>query len=307
MTQGPMFTIQVPASTANLGPGFDSIGLALGKYLLVDVYEDTAWRCEAKSPMLAGIPADESNLIFQTALEVAYEYNKALPHCRLEIESDIPLTRGLGSSASAIVAGIELADVLCGLQLTMQEKLEIACSMEGHIDNAGASLFGGLIIGIYNGQTASYVQQPIDELEVVAIIPEYELKTSDARNALPAELSYAEAIQGSGISNLLVAAILKKDWQLAGEAMTRDLFHEPYRARLVPELQALRQLPAHPDLYGYALSGAGPTVLCFVRKGAGKQVEEELQRLFPDCSVEALPIVNEGSKVIFHSPAHLES
>lgn len=298
---GPMFTIQVPASTANLGPGFDSIGLAVDKYLFVDVFSDDAWRCEAKSSILEGIPVDESNLLFQTALEVAYEYDKTLPYCRLEIASDIPLARGLGSSASAIIAGIEIANILCDLQLSLQEKLNIASVMEGHMDNVGASLFGGLVVGTYDGQSAALVNQHIHELELVAIIPSYELKTSDARSVLPEQLSYAEAIQGSGVSNLLVAALLKEEWQLAGEAMKRDLFHEPYRAALVPELGILRAMPERPDVYGYSLSGAGPTVLCYVRKGTAEAIRDELQPYFSGCEVEALRIVNEGIKVVLHS------
>ncbi|MFD3446778.1 homoserine kinase [Microbacteriaceae bacterium 4G12] len=307
MKQSPMFTIQVPGSTANLGPGFDSIGLAVSKYLIVDVFSSEAWQCEAKSQLLEGIPTDESNLLFQTALEVAYEYKKQLPYCRLEITSDIPLTRGLGSSASAIVSGIELANVLCDLQLSMQEKLELACVMEGHIDNVGASLYGGLVVGTYDGQYAALVNKHIEEVELVAIIPSYELKTSDARSVLPSELSYAEAIQGSGVSNLLVAALLQEDWKLAGEAMRRDLFHEPYRIALIPELCALQAMPDHPDVYGFALSGAGPTVLCYVRKGTAQHIKQELEAHFSSSTVEVLYVVNEGVKTISHQYKGLES
>ncbi|UOY91293.1 homoserine kinase [Ectobacillus sp. JY-23] len=303
----PMFTIQVPGSTANLGPGFDSIGLAINKYLQVDVYSSDSWLCEAKSAMLEGIPKDESNLLFQTALAVAAEYSVTLPYCRLEVTSDIPLTRGLGSSASAIIAGIELANTLCRLNMTMQEKLDISSIMEGHMDNVGASLYGGLVVGTYDGQKAMLVHQQIDQLELVAIIPSYELKTSDARSVLPATLSYAEAVQGSGVSNLLVAALLKEDWSLAGEAMKRDLFHQPYRELFVPELRALRAMPEHPDIYGYALSGAGPAVLCYVRKGAAASIQAELRPYFSDCVVEVLQIVNEGSKVVIHYDETIQS
>ncbi|MDG4657697.1 homoserine kinase [Ectobacillus antri] len=296
----PMFTIQVPGSTANLGPGFDSIGLAISKYLHIDVYPSDSWHCEAKSAMLEGIPQDESNLLFQTALAVAAEYGVTLPYCHLEVTSDIPLARGLGSSASAIIAGIELTNVLCGLHMTMQEKLDIGSVMEGHMDNVGASLYGGLVVGTYDGQRAMLVHQQIHQLELVAIIPSYELKTSDARSVLPPTLSYAEAIQGSGVSNLLVAALLKEDWSLAGEAMKRDLFHQPYRESFIPELRALRTMPEHPDVYGYALSGAGPAVLCYVRKGAAASVQAEFAPYFSGCIVEVLQVVNEGSKVITH-------
>lgn len=303
----PMFTVQVPASTANIGPGFDSIGLAVDKYLFVRVCKDTSWRCEAKSTLLKDTPTDESNLLFQTAIQVATKYNKILPFCKLEVSSDIPLARGLGSSASAIVAGIEIANELCNLQLSLQDKLDIACSVEGHMDNVGASLFGGLVVGMYDGDHAMLVNKALNQVELVAIIPSYELKTSDSRSVLPASLSYGEAIQGSGISNLLVAALWKEDWSVAGQTMKKDLFHEPYRMALVPELQCLKDMQDVPFMYGYTLSGAGPTVLCYVHKGKGKEVVDEMQSLFPDCKVDLLHVMNEGSKVLHYSTEHIES
>lgn len=301
MTSSPMFTVQVPASTANIGPGFDSIGLAVDKFLFVRVAPYPSYRCEAKSAILQDTPTDESNLLFQTAIDVANRYDRTLPFCKLEVSSDIPLARGLGSSASAIVAGIEIANALCNLQLTLQEKLDIACRVEGHMDNVGASIFGGLVVGTYDGERAMLVNKALRQVELVAIIPSYELKTSDSRSVLPKSLSYKEAIQGSGISNLLVAALWQEDWDMAGEAMKKDLFHESYRAALVPELSALKEIGHHPYMYGFTLSGAGPTVLCYVHKGKGKAVQKELQAMFPACQVANLHVVNEGSKVL-HSP-----
>lgn len=296
MKTAPMFTIRVPASTANIGPGFDSIGLAVSKYLTVEVFPHHKWECQAKTPILQGVPEDGENLLFQTAIKVALRYEKPLPYCKIHLFSDIPLARGLGSSASAIIAGIELANQLCSLQLTEREKLLIATEMEGHIDNVGAALYGGLIIGTYDGMNISFLVQNIHEVELVAVIPSYELKTMHARDVLPSRLPYMESIRGSGIANVLAVALCKEDWKLAGEVMQQDIFHEPYREQLVPELKALRRLE-HPNLYGVSLSGAGPTVLCYVQKGTAHDMKEWLQAQFSHCAVEVLQVVNEGLQV----------
>jgi homoserine kinase len=304
----PMCTIRVPGSTANLGPGFDSIGLAVNKYLTVEVYLHHEWSCKVKSELLYGVPENEENFLIQTARKAAQQYNATLPYCRLEVESEIPLARGLGSSASAIVAGIELANILCELNLTQQEKLELACSFEGHIDNVGASLYGGVTIGTYQEEYTSLISHPIQQVEMVAIIPFYELKTSQARQVLPKHLPYKKAVRGSGMSNLLVAAILTGNWKVAGEAMQRDLFHEPHRLSLVPELRLLRELSRHKHIYGCSLSGAGPTVICYVPKGAGQEVQSYLQPFFPNCSVEVLQAENEGVQISYSKEEkHLES
>lgn len=306
MKAAPMFTIRVPASTANLGPGFDSIGLAVSKYLTVDVFSHSSWECTAKTTILQGIPKDEKNLLIETARAVAARYNKELPHCHLHLDSDIPLARGLGSSASAIIAGIELADQLCELHLSRREKLLIATEMEGHIDNVGAALYGGLMIGTYDGKDISFLSQPIYDIELVAVIPSYELKTVHSRDVLPSTLQYMDGIRGSGVANVLVAALCKEDWVLAGEMMKQDMFHEPYRKELVPELQKLQELE-HEHLYGVSLSGAGPTVLCYVKKGSAEKVSIWLQSIFSHCMVETLQVVNEGVHIIYEQQKPIES
>ncbi|WP_371261903.1 MULTISPECIES: homoserine kinase [Bacillus] len=301
-----MFTIRVPASTANLGPGFDSIGLAVSKYLTVDVFSHSSWECTAKTAILQGIPKCENNLLIQTAQRAAARYNKELPYCHLYLDSDIPLARGLGSSASAIIAGIELADQLCELHLSRREKLLIATEMEGHIDNVGAALYGGLMIGTYDGKDISFLSQPIHDIELVAVIPSYELKTVHSRDVLPSTLTYMDGIRGSGVANVLVAALCKEDWVLAGEMMRQDMFHEPYRKELVPELQKLQELE-HQYLYGVSLSGAGPTVLCYVKKGSAEEVKQWLQSIFSHCVVETLQVVNEGVRIISEKQKPIES
>ncbi|HGD1342726.1 TPA: homoserine kinase, partial [Streptococcus agalactiae] len=170
--------IIVPATSANIGPGFDSIGVALSKYLSIEVLEEsTEWLVEHN---LVNIPKDHTNLLIQTALHVKSDL---APH-RLKMFSDIPLARGLGSSSSVIVAGIELANQLGNLALSQKEKLEIATRLEGHPDNVAPAIFGDLVI-------SSIVKNDIKSLEVmfpdssfIAFIPNYELKTSDSRNVL---------------------------------------------------------------------------------------------------------------------------
>lgn len=219
--------IIVPATSANIGPGFDSIGVALSKYLSIEVLEEsTEWLVEHN---LVNIPKDHTNLLIQTALHVKSDL---APH-RLKMFSDIPLARGLGSSSSVIVAGIELANQLGNLALSQKEKLEIATRLEGHPDNVAPAIFGDLVI-------SSIVKNDIKSLEVmfpdssfIAFIPNYELKTSDSRNVLPQKLSYEDAVASSSVANVMVASLLKGDLVTAGWAIERDLFHERYRQPLV--------------------------------------------------------------------------
>jgi homoserine kinase len=297
MIKDQRFTITVPASSANLGPGFDSIGIALSRYLSLKVEYSKKWEFIPKTKDVEGIPENEENLMYQVAAQVAEKYEAQLPPAKVEVESDIPLTRGLGSSASAIVAGIELANVLCGLQLTIEEKLRMASLIEGHPDNVGPSLYGGLIIGSHHEKSTRVVHLADIDLEVVAVIPRYELKTSKARNVLPKELSYNDAVEVSAVSNVLVAALMTRNWQLAGEMMERDLFHEPYRASLVPELELVRREAKKKGAIGVALSGAGPTVLCLAKKGDGDEIGKHLQSLLPVCEISVLNIDSKGVQV----------
>ena len=140
------FTISVPSSTANIGPGFDSAGMALNLYLVLHVEESDQWVFEHRSAMLPPTTEAKEHFIYQIAERTALLYNSVLPSCKVIVESEIPLARGLGSSASAAVAGIELANQLCKLELTQQEKLDCASEFEGHPDNAAAALLGGFVV-----------------------------------------------------------------------------------------------------------------------------------------------------------------
>ena len=294
MTGERMFMIKVPASTANLGPGFDSLGLALGLYLTIQGSAADKWEVIPASRELEIFPRDETNYIVSHALELARRFDKELPPCRIEIKSDIPLTKGLGSSASAIVAGIELADLLGELRLTKEEKWQFASMAEGHPDNAGASVAGGFTVGCQAGENIRLLSFPIQGLRAVAVIPENEWDTASSRKALPAGIPLERAVQSSAAANLLVASLLSGDWETAGHMMELDAFHQPYRSPFVPHLADIFKAAKQAGAVGTALSGAGPSLLCLVRDSDADRLEQELKRSFPSFTVLNIPFDQDG-------------
>jgi homoserine kinase len=297
MIQNDRFVIKVPASTANLGPGFDSMGLAVDLYLTLEVEKSETWDIQSVCDELKDLPTDESHFICQIAIKTAENYGIDLHPCKIKVDSDIPLARGLGSSAAAIVAGIELADMVGRLELTQKEKLLIATKVEGHPDNVGASLLGGLVIGSYQQDEVDMLSISNIAFEMVAMIPEEILLTKDSRGVLPSEFSREAAIQASSTANLLVASLLTKNWKLAGKMMEQDLFHQPYRKPLINAYQEIEDIAKSHGAFGVALSGAGPTVLCFTEKGKGKQLAQGLQGAFSTMSAKLLNIDFTGSSV----------
>ena len=248
--------IIVPATSANVGPGFDSVGIAVTRYLTIEVLEPSdAWLIE--HDLGAGIPTDEKNLLLSTALSIAPAIQ---PH-HIKMTSEVPLARGLGSSSSVIVAGIELANQLANLQLSDAEKLRIATEIEGHPDNVAPAIFGNMVIASYIGEDVQYVTADFPSCDLVAVVPSYQLKTSDSRNVLPKEWSYKEAVAASSVANVAIAALLKGDLVTAGRSIELDHFHERYRQSLVKEFPQVKEVAHQHDAYATYLSGAGPTIM----------------------------------------------
>ena len=248
--------IIVPATSANVGPGFDSVGIAVTRYLTIEVLEPAdAWLIE--HDLGAGIPTDEKNLLLSTALSIAPAIQ---PH-HIKMTSEVPLARGLGSSSSVIVAGIELANQLANLQLSDDEKLRIATKIEGHPDNVAPAIFGNMVIASYIGEDVQYVTADFPSCDLVAFVPSYQLKTSDSRNVLPKEWSYKEAVAASSVANVAIAALLKGDLLTAGRSIESDHFHERYRQSLVKEFPQVKEVAHQHDAYATYLSGAGPTIM----------------------------------------------
>ncbi|AWN20810.1 homoserine kinase [Streptococcus sobrinus] len=283
--------ITVPATSANLGPGFDSVGVALSKYLTIEVLEPAAdWQVDHD---LRDIPSDENNLLIQTALQIAPD----LTPQRIKMTSDIPLARGLGSSSSVIVAGIELANQLAGLQLSDQEKLNLATEIEGHPDNVAPAIFGNLVVASYlDGQVSSVVAN-FPTCDFLAFIPNYELKTSESRGVLPTSMTYKEAVAASSIANVAIAGLLTGDLSKAGQAIQGDRFHEAYRQNLVKEFAPIKKVAQKSGAYATYLSGAGPTVMSLVPLGQGLDLKAALDDLKLDGQTFVLSVDKEGVRL----------
>lgn len=284
--------ITVPATSANVGPGFDSVGIAVSKYLTIDVLEaQENWWIE--HDLGEEIPSDEENLLLQTALQVASDL---LPH-RLKMTSEVPLARGLGSSSSVIVAGIELANQLGNLCLSDEEKLEIATKIEGHPDNVAPAIFGNLVVASYVDQQTNHLVLPFPECALVAFVPNYELKTSDSRNVLPSEWTYKEAVAASSIANVAIAALAKGDLRVAGKAIEADRFHERYRQQLVTEFPQVKDIAHQHEAYATYLSGAGPTIMTLLPVEHAEAFAKDLESKDLNGQVFSLKIDTTGVKV----------
>ena len=284
--------IIVPATSANVGPGFDSVGIAVSKYLTIDVLEaQENWWIE--HDLGEEIPSDEENLLLQTALQVAAD----LPPHRLKMTSEVPLARGLGSSSSVIVAGIELANQLGKLSLSDEDKLEIATKIEGHPDNVAPAIFGNLVVASYVDQQTNHLVLPFPECALVAFVPNYELKTSDSRNVLPSEWTYKEAVAASSIANVAIAALAKGDLRVAGKAIEADRFHERYRQQLVTEFPQVKEVAHQHDAYATYLSGAGPTIMTLLPVEHAEAFAKDLESKGLNGQVFSLKIDTTGVKV----------
>ena len=284
--------ITVPATSANVGPGFDSVGIAVSKYLTIDVLEaQENWWIE--HDLGEEIPNNEENLLLQTALQVASD----LPPHRLKMTSEVPLARGLGSSSSVIVAGIELANQLGKLSLSDEDKLEIATKIEGHPDNVAPAIFGNLVVASYVDQQTNHLVLPFPECALVAFVPNYELKTSDSRNVLPSEWTYKEAVAASSIANVAIAALAKGDLRVAGKAIEADRFHERYRQQLVTEFPQVKEVAHQHDAYATYLSGAGPTIMTLLPVEHAEVFAKDLESKGLNGQVFSLKIDTTGVKV----------
>ena len=265
--------IIVPATSANVGPGFDSVGVAVTKYLEIQVCEEREeWMIEHQ--LGKWIPRDERNLLLKIVLQIVPD----LQPRRLKMVSDIPLARGLGSSSSVIVAGIELANQLGNLKLSKHEKLQLATKIEGHPDNVAPAIYGNMVIASSVEGQVSAVVAPFPECAFLAYIPNYELRTRDSRGVLPKKLSYKEAVAASSIANVAIAALLTGDMVKAGQAIESDLFHERYRQDLVREFATIKKVAKKNGAYATYLSGAGPTVMVLAEPDKMPKIKAELEK-----------------------------
>lgn len=294
--------VRVPGTTANCGPGFDTLGIACTIYntLTLTLTEADEISVEILGEGCGNIAVDESNICLQAIRRVMSEVNCPLRGIRLVMENTIPLARGLGSSAAAIVGGLVAANAASGKQLSDERILELATEMEGHPDNVAPALFGGITVSLMdNGRPQTMRFLPPAPLTMVVAIPEFELATKLAREVLPAAVPYQDAIYNVSRTALLAATLCQGRWEYMRLALA-DRLHQPYRAELVPGLQAVMDNAVAAGALGAALSGAGPCVMAFTVQDMDV-IGDAMVKAFTHHGVNArylsLSIDSEGAKI----------
>ena len=264
-------TIRVPATTANLGPGFDAFGCALSLYTDV-TFEETENGLE-----ITGCPEEFSgpdNLAYTSYCAVLASMNEEVRGVKIHIDANIPVCRGLGSSAALLVAGAMGANLLRGNKLSTQGLLNITNAMEGHPDNLAPAFFGGLTASMVDGGLPVCVSFPLHpDWEFLALIPDFDLPTPLARSVLPEQISRADAIYNVSHGALVLKALELGDEKLLRNAM-QDKLHQNYRKKLIPDYEKIEAL-ARSAGSAFCLSGAGPTLLFITRH---KDLQEKLAK-----------------------------
>jgi homoserine kinase len=265
--------LKVPASSANLGPGFDALGLALALYLECRFRESEQLEIRVSGRDAELIPTTAENLIWQTVGVVARDVHGSVGNIELEIRNEIPIGKGLGSSAAALTAGVVIANHLLELGWKPPRILDEAARIEGHPDNVAACVLGSIVASaIDSGGVARAVRIELPEkFGLAVVVPDFILPTTQARAVLPPSYSKADTVFNVQRSALLIAA-LATGARHAFPAALEDRLHQPYRAALVPGLDEILKLRA-PGLLGCALSGAGPSVLVFYEKDRAEVVD----------------------------------
>jgi len=276
-------TVRVPASTANLGPGFDSLGLALTLYntATLAIRADAEVRITVEGEGRGRLDREGKQSLVARAAAVAFRHLGAEPAgLDIALHNQIPLRRGLGSSGTAILAGIAGAAALLGRAPPAEEVLRLALPFEGHPDNLAPSLLGGLVAsGLADGSVLA-VRVPLGApLKAVAVIPDRELPTAEARRVLPRQVPREDAVFNVTRTALLVAALATGQYACLPEA-SRDRLHQPYRAPLLPGLEEVCEAARKAGALAAFLSGAGSTVLALVAEG-GEGVGEAFARTSP--------------------------
>ena len=296
-------TIRVPATSANLGPGFDSLGLALDLWNETVITLAIEFSVQVRGEGAEKLSLGKNNLIIQSAQKLADCVGKHLPPFHMDCVNHIPLSSGLGSSAAAKLTGLLGANTLLGRPLSHDEILNLATEMEGHPDNVAPALLGGLVVS--TSEAGNVVAHRIVEAEnasllyITVVLPEFHLPTQESRTALPQQVSLKDAVHNISRTVMVAEAFRNGDADLLGKAMT-DTLHQPHRVPLIPGAQAAMDGAKGAGASAVALSGAGPSVIAFSAK-QDPAIGEAMKHAFEERGLQSrvfqLKMSNHGAEV----------
>ncbi len=285
--------VRVPGTSANCGPGFDSIGLACTVYndLQLRLTSEPGCSITVNGAGAGNIPVDDRNIVWRS---VRYLLKKAgveqqYPGAVIHMENHVPLSRGLGSSATAIVAGLKAANALLDNRFTRRELLQFATDIEGHPDNVAPAIYGGFTIStVTRGEVECFTLLPKLKLKLVVAVPDFPLSTKKAREVLPKQVAMQDAVNNIGRAGMLVAALCKGNEKFLKNVF-EDALHQPYRAALIPGMYAVFAAAKKAGALGASLSGAGPCLMAYTlqRQRVEKAVGQAMQETFAQHGVQA--------------------
>ncbi len=287
--------VKVPASAANLGPGFDSLGMALKLYnrVVVQVLDREDLEIEIEGEGEEVISLDKDNIVYRAMVRGFDEAGVPIPGLSIFLENNIPISRGLGSSAAARIAGLTAARHLSKGKYSDSRVIDIASELEGHPDNAVASLVGGFVVSSKGDGGVEYIRlEPPQDLKFVVAVPNFELATEKARRVLPENVSLENAVHNLSRTALLVASFVSRDYEYLKSA-TEDLLHQPYRESLIPGMRDVFDAALDDGALGVAICGAGASLFALV-KDNWERVGKSMQEVWADADVE--------SKILFLEP-----
>ncbi len=280
--------VKAPATTANLGPGFDTLGLALNMYNTVELEETcSGLAIECSGEGSDALPKDESNIIYKAIDQVFRQVGYSPRGLHIKLHNEIPLARGLGSSAAAIVGGVVAANKISGSKLGEREVLQICAGIEGHPDNVVPALVGGFVVttitSVGHVEYIKAVPSPI--IRAVAVVPSFELKTKDARKVLPSHFDFNDVVYNVSHAAFFVGAFITGNLSSLRFAM-EDRLHQPYRESLIPGMRKVFDAAMRAGAQSVAISGSGPTLIAFVNS-RDEEIGQAMKKAWEEEGIES--------------------
>ena len=303
MTEQKSVRVKVPGTTANCGPGFDTIGIACNIYneLELTLKKDGPLVIEVTGEGAENIPCDGRNIVWRSIQHLLRKAKLDYKGAHIKMDNQVPLSRGLGSSATAIVAGLMAANEAIGRRFSRKDILCMATEIEGHPDNVAPAIFGGVTVSVvHNGRPESLSFLPQIKMDLIVAVPEFSLSTKAARSVLPAEVSMKDAVFNVSRAALLTAALCSGKKRFLQHAFD-DALHQPYRASLIPGMYDVFKAAKSQGALGAAMSGAGPCLIAFSLQNSeavGSAILEAFARHDVKARYMVLSIDKKGAQIV---------